>query len=44
MKKPVSSYFEEDGLLRKDVVNEDAAMALEQFRGVLQKAGSKKRD
>ena len=44
MKKPVSSYFEVDGLLRQDIVNEDASAALEQFRGVLQKAASKKRD
>ncbi|KAK8821860.1 hypothetical protein AV274_5819 [Blastocystis sp. ATCC 50177/Nand II] len=44
MKKPVASYFEEDGLLRQDVVAEDASAALEQFRSVLHKAASKKRD
>lgn len=44
MKKPVASYFEEDGLLRQDVVAEDASAALEQFRSVLHKAASKKGD
>ena len=32
MKKPVSCFFEADGLLRQDVVNESAVAAMEAFR------------
>ena len=44
MKKPVSCFFEADGLLCQDVVNESAAAAMEAFRVCLQSAASKKRD
>ena len=44
MKKPVSSFFEADGLLRQDVVSENAVAAMEAFRACLQNAASKKRD
>lgn len=44
MKKPVSCFFEADGLLRQDVVSEGAAAAMEAFRVCLQNAASKKRD